>query len=114
MSQPIPVASLQKLSIEMPLPVITLIGIAWSEYDVNAPVRGWGREYLGHGVSVGLDLYTVGQATVELADGSKLPCVVLQIQRRFHTGAPEAPSQVFFPFEGLRECSLEALVAEAR
>lgn len=95
--------TIKQEAVEIPLPALAYLAISHAEYDVLAPIRGYGRELLGSGITVGEDHYSSSFEQVEI-DGTTVACVRLTRRAKFWIPTEALPPQDFlFPCDMLRE-----------
>lgn len=86
--------------------VVALVGLAAATYDVEAPVRGWGRDLIGNGITVGDDYWHVAEGRV-----GNVTTVDLNQRINMFKGGTEV--KVYrFPVEALRGVTLITKVIE--
>ena len=91
------------ITIDIPLPALAYLAISHAEHDVHAHIRGYGRELLGSGITVGEDHYSSSLEQV-LVDGQPVACVRLTRRAKFWNPAEARPPEDFlFPCASLRE-----------
>lgn len=106
---------LNEVSVEMPLGVLVLLGIAHAYYDSKAEVRSdVGSKLRTEGVTAGDSLWNVTRDVAVLEDGTKVDCVRLTKRKHFwDAGKAEPPVDYLFPFEALRNgIGVDVVLAE--
>jgi hypothetical protein len=97
------VCTIDHEAVEIPLPALAYLAISHAEYDVLAPIRGYGRELLGPGITVGQDHYSSSLEQVQI-DGQTVACI--RLTRRENFWIPEdakPPKDFLFPCDTLRK-----------
>jgi len=97
------ICTIEEEAVEIPLPALAYLAISHAEYDVLAPIRGYGRELLGSGITVGQDFYSSTLEQVKIS-GETVSCVRLTRRAKFWIpDQAEDPVDFLFPCDKLRE-----------